>query len=47
MSQGLSLLFVIDPLPLLKAYKDSTVAMMRAAAARGHDIWACTPARAG
>ncbi len=44
MSQGLSLLFVIDPLPLLKAYKDSTVAMMRVAAARGHDIWACTPA---
>ncbi len=44
MSQGLSLLFVVDPLPLLKAYKDSTVAMMRTAAARGHDIWACTPA---
>jgi glutathione synthase len=43
MSQGLSLLFVVDPLPLLKAYKDSTVAMMRSAAARGHDIWACTP----
>ncbi|UCG99654.1 MAG: glutathione synthase [Burkholderiales bacterium] len=40
----MSLLFVVDPLPLLKAYKDSTVAMMRAAAARGHDIWACTPA---
>lgn len=44
MSQGLSLLFVVDPLPLLKAYKDSTVAMMRTAAARGHDIWACTTA---
>ena len=44
MSQGLSLLFVIDPLPSLKAYKDSTVAMMRTAAARGHDIWTCTPA---
>jgi len=44
MSQGLSLLFVVDPLPLLRAYKDSTVAMMRTAAARGHDIWACTPA---
>jgi glutathione synthase len=44
MSQGLSLLFVVDPLPLLKAYKDSTVAMMRTAAARGHDIWVCTPA---
>jgi len=44
MSQGLSLLFVIDPLPSLKAYKDSTVAMMRTAAGRGHDIWTCTPA---
>ncbi len=44
MSQGLSLLFIVDPLPLLKAYKDSTVAMMRTAAARGHDVWACTPA---
>ncbi len=44
MSQGLSLLFVIDPLPLLKAYKDSTVAMMRTASARGHDLWTCTPA---
>ncbi len=44
MSQGLSLLFVVDPLPLLKAYKDSTVAMMRVAAARGHDIWACAAA---
>jgi len=43
-SQGLSLLFIVDPLPLLRAYKDSTVAMMRQAAGRGHDIWACTPA---
>jgi glutathione synthase len=42
MSQGLSLLFVVDPLDQLKAYKDSSVAMMREAAARGHDIWACT-----
>jgi len=31
-------LFVIDPLPLLKAYKDSSVAMMRALAARGHTL---------
>jgi len=31
-------LFVIDPLPLLKAYKDSSVAMMRALAARGHRL---------
>ena len=32
--------FVVDPLPTLKAYKDSSVAMMRALAARGHAIFA-------
>jgi glutathione synthase len=32
--------FVLDPLPLLKAYKDSSVAMMRAIAARGHRVYA-------
>ena len=32
--------FILDPLPLLKAYKDSSVAMMRALAARGHRIYA-------
>lgn len=31
-------LFIIDPLPSLKAYKDSSVAMMRALCARGHTI---------
>ncbi|MCD0502329.1 glutathione synthase [Bordetella petrii] len=31
-------LFVIDPLPRLKAYKDSSVAMMRALVARGHTL---------
>ncbi|WP_459614413.1 glutathione synthase [Bordetella sp. 2513F-2] len=31
-------LFVIDPLPQLKAYKDSSVAMMRALVARGHQL---------
>lgn len=31
-------LFVIDPLPTLKAYKDSSVAMMQALAARGHSL---------
>lgn len=31
-------LFVIDPLPSLKAYKDSSVAMMRALTARGHAL---------
>ena len=34
--------FIVDPLPLLKAYKDSSVAMMRALAARGHRIYALT-----
>ena len=36
--------FILDPLPLLKAYKDSSVAMMRALAARGHRIYALAPA---
>ena len=35
-----ALLFIVDPLDSLKAYKDSSVAMMRAAQARGHTIWA-------
>ena len=36
----MKLLFVIDPLAGLKAYKDSSVAMMRAAVARGHAVFA-------
>jgi len=32
--------FILDPLPLLKAYKDTSVAMMRALAARGHRVFA-------
>jgi glutathione synthase len=36
--------FILDPLPTLKAYKDSSVAMMRALAARGHRLCACEPA---
>ena len=40
----MKLLFVADPLELFKPYKDSTFAMMREAAARGHGIWACEPA---
>src|SRR5436853_5786862 len=32
--------FIVDPLASLKAYKDSSVAMMREAAARGHRIHA-------
>ena len=34
-------LFIIDPLESLKAYKDSTVTMMREAARRGHAVYAC------
>ncbi|WP_300449175.1 glutathione synthase [Accumulibacter sp.] len=32
--------FVVDPLESLKAYKDTSIALMRAAQARGHAIWA-------
>jgi len=32
--------FILDPLDSLKAYKDSSVAMMRAAQAAGHAVWA-------
>ena len=35
--------FILDPLPLLRAYKDSSVAMMRALASRGHRIFALGP----
>ena len=31
--------FIVDPLEHLKAYKDSSVAMMRAAQAAGHSVW--------
>jgi glutathione synthase len=37
------LLFIVDPLESLKAYKDSSVAMMRAAQLRGHGVWAAEP----
>ena len=40
----MNLLFVADPLESFKPYKDSTFAMMREAAARGHALWACEPA---
>jgi len=33
------LAFILDPIEHLKAYKDSSVAMMRAAAARGHQVF--------
>ena len=39
----MKLLFLIDPLAKLKAYKDTSVSMMRAAAARGHRIYAADP----
>ena len=34
-------LFVIDAPDTLKAYKDTSVAMMRAAQKRGHAVWVC------
>jgi len=39
-AQPLKLAFVIDPIDTLKAYKDSTVAMMRAAERHGHEVYA-------
>ncbi len=39
----MKLLFVADPLEAFNPKKDSTVAMMREAARRGHAIWACEP----
>ena len=39
----MNLLFVADPLESFKTYKDSTFAMMREAAARGHRLLACQP----
>ena len=36
----MKLAFILDPLEGLKAYKDSSVAMMRCAAKRGHEVWA-------
>ena len=39
----MNLLFVADPLESFKIHKDSTFAMMRVAAARGHALLACEP----
>jgi len=39
----MKLLFVADPLESFKIYKDSTFAMMREAARRGHTLWATQP----
>jgi glutathione synthase len=40
----MKLLFVADPLESFKIVKDTTFSMMREAARRGHQLWACTPA---
>jgi glutathione synthase len=45
MASSRSFLFVVDPIDELKAYKDSSIAMMRELAARGHRVLACTPAQ--
>ena len=39
----MDLMFVADPLEAFKTYKDSTFAMMREAARRGHRLLACEP----
>ena len=39
----MKLLFVADPLESFKTYKDTTFSMLREAARRGHQLWACTP----
>jgi glutathione synthase len=39
----MKLLFIADPLESFKTYKDTTFAMMREAAARGHELLACEP----
>ena len=38
--ERMKLAFVVDPLDQLKAYKDSSIAMMREAARRGHEVHA-------
>jgi glutathione synthase len=40
----MKLLFVADPLETFKTYKDTTFSMMREAARRGHELWACETA---
>lgn len=37
----MDILFIADPLSHFKIHKETTYAMMRAAQARGHKIWAC------
>ena len=40
----MKLLFILDPLETLKGYKDTSVALMRAAQARGHQVFSCLQA---
>jgi glutathione synthase len=37
----MKLLFILDPLDGLKTYKDTSIAIMREAAARGHTLYVC------
>jgi glutathione synthase len=37
----MKILFIVDPLPSFKIYKDSTYAMMAEAKRRGHEIFSC------
>ena len=37
----MKLLFILDPLASLKSYKDTSLAIMREAAARGHALYVC------
>ena len=37
----MKLLFILDPLASLKSYKDTSIAIMRDAAARGHTLYVC------
>lgn len=37
----MKLLFILDPLDALVTYKDTSLAIMRAAQARGHELWVC------
>ncbi|MCB4360052.1 glutathione synthase [Quatrionicoccus australiensis] len=46
-SQSLKLAFILDPLDSLKAWKDSSVAMMRAAEKHGHEVYAIDCATLG
>lgn len=39
-SQSLKIAFIVDPLGSLKAWKDTSIAMMRAAEKHGHDVYA-------